>query len=58
MIPDEVVRRIAHIANQQGLRGKKVSVQWVPPQKMTDDYMGSVVVIDQTPESATDALFE
>jgi hypothetical protein len=58
MIPEEVAARMAHIANQQGLRGRKVIVQWVPPQYAHENYMGSFLVIDDHPKSAAELLFD
>lgn len=58
MIPTAVAEKMAHIANQQGLRGRKVIVQWVPPQYAHDDWMGSFLVIDDHPKSATETFFD
>lgn len=45
-IPPEAFARAVEIANQAGLNGREVQVQWIPPTIATQSYIGAFVVTD------------
>lgn len=45
MDKNEIIDRVARIANDYGLRGQKITVQWIAPRSATDDPRGIFVII-------------
>ncbi len=54
MINEEAVAMMLREANRQGLAGKEVTIQWLPPQTGTDDRRGNMIIEESPPKSGSD----
>ena len=53
-IPTEAFARAVQIANEAGLRGRKVEIVWIPPATASSDPLGSFAVVDVPPKTTSE----